>query len=331
MTTVAILGAGNMGTALAQLAAGNGHSVHLWSIETDVLAEIRDHRRNTKYLPGLALNPLIQPCWRLEETLAGAETAVLSVPTHVLRAVAREAAPHLTGGAIVLSVAKGLEAGTNLRMSQVLAQELPSPALDRIAGMGGPAIAVELARGAPTAVIVASENLGPAAAVQRALQNEYFKVETSTDVVGVELGATLKNAYAIALGMCDGLGHGTNAKAFMATLALAEMATLMTALGGEPPTAYGLAGLGDLLTTGFNPHSRNRTLGEMLCTDRDWRQFLERATVEGVAACRGVREMATQRRLDLPLLDAVYEALFQDEPPSERMRLFLRQFSYRQG
>ena len=330
MKTVAILGAGNMGTALAQLAAGNGHSVQLWSIETDVLEEIRDHHRNTKYLPGVALKPLIQPCWGLGEALAGAEIAILSVPSHVLRTVAREAALHLTGEAIVLSVAKGLEAGTNLRMSQVLAQEL-GPAAERTACMGGPAIAVEFAKGAPTAVIVASEDVGRARAVQEALQNEYFKVETSTDVVGVELGATLKNAYAIALGICDGLGHGTNAKAFMATLALEEMATVMTALGGEPRTAYGLAGLGDLLTTGYSPHSRNRTLGEMLCTDRDWRQFLERATVEGVTACRTARELAQQRRLDLPLLDAVYEVLFQDEPPSERMRLFLQEFTYGQG
>lgn len=329
MTTVAVLGAGTAGTALAQVAAGNGHSVHLWSIETDVLAEIRDHDRNTKYLPGLALNPLIQPCCGLEEALAGAGLAALSVPTHVLRAVAREAAPHLKGEPIVLSMAKGLEAGTNLRMSQVLAQELRPPAVERIASMGGPAIAVEFARGAPTAVIVASENVGAAAAVQKALQNEYFKVETSRDVVGLELGATLKNAYAISLGMCDGLGHGTNAKAFMATLALEEMATLMTALGGEPRTAYGLAGLGDLLTTGYSPHSRNRTLGEKLCTDQDWRQFLERATVEGVTACRAARELAKQRGLDLPLLDAVYEVLFQDKLPSERMHLFLQEFSYK--
>ncbi|MBI2913905.1 MAG: NAD(P)-binding domain-containing protein, partial [Chloroflexi bacterium] len=167
---IAVLGAGSMGTALAHLAAGNGHPVRVWSIETDVLEEVRDHRRNTKYLPGLDLDSLLEPFWELADALAGADIAVLSVPSHVVRTVAREAAPHLRSTPAVLNVAKGLEEGTDLRMSQVLAEEIGG-APGRIASMGGPAVAAELARGTPTAVIVAAERSGPAAAVQAALQN----------------------------------------------------------------------------------------------------------------------------------------------------------------
>ena len=314
-----------MGTAVAQVAAGNGHRVRLWSIEIDVLEDIRDGRANSKYLPGIDLEPLVEPCWKLEEALADAQAVVFSVPSQVVRSVAREAAAHVPARAIVLNVAKGLEEGTDVRMSQVLAQELGRA--EGIVGMGGPAIAAELARHTPTAVVVAGEGPGPGA-VQGAFQNEYFKVETGPDMIGVELGATLKNAYAIALGMCDGLGLATNTKAFLATLAMGEMASIIEALGGQRETAYGLAGLGDLLTTGYSPHSRNRTLGEKLCTDPAWPEFLHKATVEGVAACRAGRDLAWRHNLVTPLLDTVHHVLFEAESPAEAMRGFLRGFAY---
>ena len=325
MRTVAVLGAGNMGTALAQTIAGNGHSVRLWSIETDVLEEIRDRRLNPKYLPGVTLHKGVTPCWTLEETLAGAWLALFSVPSQVVRPLARDAAPHILAEQAVLNVGKGLDEGTDKRMSEVLAEELSEHG--GIAAMGGPAIASEFARGVPTAVIVASTDPTLAAEVQETLQNEFFKVETTTDVAGVELGASLKNAYAIALGMCDGAGYGTNTKAFLASLALAEMAALSRALGGEERTAYGLAGLGDLITTGFNPHSRNRTLGEKLCSNTDWEQFLRDNTVEGVAACRAT-ELADRLDVPTPLLHAIHDVLFLGEPPAETMRRFLRDFAY---
>ncbi|HEU4758403.1 MAG TPA: NAD(P)H-dependent glycerol-3-phosphate dehydrogenase [Dehalococcoidia bacterium] len=326
MTSIAVLGAGSMGTAMAQVAAGNGHSVRLWSIELDVLAEVRDRRANSKYLPDVALEVRIEPCWGLAEALRGVEIALFSVPSQVTRAVARDAAPHLPEAAVVLNVAKGLEEGTDLRMSQVLAQELSRQG-EGIVSMGGPAIAAELARHSTTAVVVAGEGPGPGT-VQAAFQNEYFKVETSADVLGVELGATLKNVYAIALGMCDGLGLATNTKAFLATLAMREMASMIEALGGKGETVFGLAGLGDLLTTGYSPHSRNRTLGEKLCTDPAWPEFLHRATVEGVAACRSARDLAWRHGLATPLLDTVHEALFEAQSPAEAMQGFLRGFAY---
>jgi len=326
MRTVAVLGAGNMGTALAQTMAGNGQRARLWSIEADVLEEMRDRRLNSKYLPGVPLHENVTPCWTIEEALAGAWLVLFSVPSHIVRGLARDVAPQIAPDQAVLNVGKGLEEGTDKRMSEVLAEELPRSR--GVAAMGGPAIATEFARGVPTAVIVAAPDGALAAEIQTALQNEFFKVDTTSDVAGVELGASLKNAYAIALGMCDGLGHGANTKAFFASLALDELAALSKALGGEERTAYGLAGLGDLLTTGYSAHSRNRTLGEKLCTDPDWQEFLRTNTVEGVAACRAAKDLAHRLDVSTPLLHAIYDVLFLDEPPSETMRLFLRDFSY---
>lgn len=330
---VAVLGAGNMGTALAQVIAGNGRAVRLWSIETDVLEEVRDRRHNSKYLDGVPLHPSIEASWDLSGAIHGAQLVIISVPSHIVRTVARDAAPHLQAGQLVLSVAKGLEEGSHprsgqaLRMSEVLAQELPPPLRSAIAGMGGPAIAAELARGVPTAVIVATADRTVTDSIQTTLQNDFLKVETTGDLAGVELAATLKNAYAIALGMCDGLGHGANTKAFVASLALEEMAAVCRAAGGEERTAYGLAGLGDLLTTGYSTHSRNRTLGEKLITDPDWREFVRTRTVEGIAACQAAHEIANSAGLGTPLLDAIREALAGGEP-GEAMRRFLREFAY---
>ena len=326
MRTVAVLGAGNMGTALAQTIAGNGQTARLWSIETDVLEEMRDRRLNSKYLPGVPLHENITPCWTIAEALAGAWLLLFSVPSQIVRGLARDVVPHIDEDQAVLNAGKGLEENTDKRMSDVLAEELPRSR--GIAAMGGPAIATEFARGVPTAVIVAAPDVALATEIQAALQNEFFKVDTTTDVAGVELGASLKNAYAIALGMCDGLGHGANTKAFFASLALDELAALSKAMGGEERTAYGLAGLGDLLTTGYSAHSRNRTLGEKLCTDPDWREFVRTKTVEGVAACHAAKELAHRLDVSTPLLHAIFDVLFLDEPPAETMRLFLRDFTY---
>jgi len=326
--TVAILGAGNAGTALALVIAANGHRVHLWSIEPQVLEEIRDRRRNSKYLPGIELQSSIEAKWEIGEALASAWLVLLTVPTQVMRTLAREAAPHLTPEQAILNVAKGLEEGTHLRMSQVLVQTLPDHLQGRIATMGGPAIAAEMAQGIPTAVVVAAADIGLAEAIRATLENRFFKVETTTDVCGVEQGAALKNVYAIPLGMCDGLGYGTNTKSFLLSVALAEMARISQALGAKPQTLYGLAGLGDLITTGFNPRRRNRTLGEKLITDAHWRRFLETHTVEGVPACRALRELLAAQGLTAPLFEVVYGILFEDKPPAETLRRFIDEFSF---
>jgi glycerol-3-phosphate dehydrogenase (NAD(P)+) len=326
MRSVGVLGAGRMGTALAQTISGNGHPVRLWSIETEVLEEIRDRHTNCRYLPGVTLHQQVTPCWTMAESLADTWLVIFSVPSHVVRSLARDAASHIRVEQSVLNAGKGLEEDTDKRLSEVLAEELPRQ--QGIAVMGGPAIASEFARGVPTAVIVAAPDAHLASDIQGTLQNDFFKVETTGDVAGLELGACLKNAYAIALGMCDGLGYGVNTKAFLASLALAETAALLTALGGEERTAYGLAGLGDLLATGLNPHSRNRTLGEKLCSDPNWPEFVRTEIVEGVSACRAATALAHRLGVAAPLLHVVHDVLFLNKPAAGTMGAFLRDFSY---
>lgn len=323
----AVLGAGNMGTAVAQVLAANGYPVRLWSIEHDVLEEVRDKHLNTKYLDDVRLHDNITAAWDLAEAVREAKLVVVSVPSQVVRSLARQLKEIVRPGQLVLNVAKGLEADSHLRMSQVICEEFPDDCDPFVGSMGGPAIAIEMARGQPLAVIIAIEDEPGMREVQRMLQNEHLKVEATRDRTGLELCATLKNVYAIALGMCDGIGHGTNYKAFLASVALGEMRRIVTLLGGQAETVYGLAGVGDLLTTGFSPHSRNRTMGEKLAKGGADR-FLRTNTVEGVTACREMGELLEGRRIETPLMDTVREVLFGGRPAVEALRSFFASFSY---
>ncbi len=326
--TIAVLGAGNMGTAIAHVLASNGHAVRAWSIETDVLEEIRDHGTNTKYLAGVQLHPAIEAVWEMDKAVADADVVALSVPSQIVSKMARELAPLLMPGRIVLNVAKGLEARTHLRLSEVIWREVGDASQVAVGSMGGPAIAVEMARGQPMAVIVGMMDANASRRLQRMLQNEHLKVETTPDLCGLEFCSTLKNVYAIALGMCDGLRFGANTKAFVGTLAIGEMARICTALGGRVETVYGLAGLGDLLTTGYSQHSRNRTLGEKLGSGGDWKRFRTEKTVEGVFACAAIKELTAGREMDLPLLETVDAVLCEREPAREAMETLFRDFRY---
>ena len=324
----AVLGAGNMGTALAQVIAGNGHHVRLWSIEPDVLKDIRDNRLNTKYLDGMALHDNIQPFWDLEKAIAGARLIIISVPSQIVRRLAKDIAPHVKAGQVVLNVAKGLEAETHRRMSQVVTEELNDACDPYVGSMGGPAIAVEMARGLPVAVIIAVTDPSSQTVCQAMIQNNHMKVDTTHDVVGLELCATLKNVYCISLGMSDGVGYGVNSKAFLATVALDEMTRIVGALGGQLTTVYGLAGVGDVITTGFSEHGRNRMLGEHLGAGRDWRAYIQNTTVEGVVAARAIGELVAGKELSLPLFDLVHGVLFNEDPAPEALSRFLREFTY---
>jgi glycerol-3-phosphate dehydrogenase (NAD(P)+) len=223
-----------------------------------------------------------------------------------------------------------LEAGTHRRMSEALVAALGERFAATTGSMGGPAIAIEMARGQPMSVIIGIPDEQACQTAQAILQNDHLKVEMTADVVGLELCSTLKNVYAIALGMCDGLVYGTNTKASLASLALAEMSRIAEALGGRRETAYGLAGLGDLITTGFSQHSRNRALGEKLAAG-GWQEFLRTNTVEGVPACGAVGELIEPRGLTLPLFTMVHGVICHEQPAPEAMTRFLREFSYTGG
>ncbi|MEX1195076.1 MAG: NAD(P)H-dependent glycerol-3-phosphate dehydrogenase [Dehalococcoidia bacterium] len=325
--TVAILGAGNMGTAIAQVVASNGHRVRLWSIEHDVLEEVRDKHLNTRYLDDVRLHDNVEAVWELEAAVKGAFLVVVSVPSQVVRAVAKDLAGVVEPGQLVLNVAKGLEAGSHRRMSEVVGAELGPECARYVGSMGGPAVAIEMARGQPVAVIIGFPGQDEAIACQAILQNKHLKVQATQDLTGLELCSMLKNVYAIALGIADGLHLGTNGKAFLTTIALDEMATIAMGMGSERETIYGLAGLGDLITTGFSAHSRNRTLGDRLGSEGDWQQFLRTNTVEGVTAVRSMTEL-TIGRGEFPLLAMLHRVLFEEEPAPAAMRGFLEGFSY---
>ena len=321
---IAILGAGNLGTTLAVVLAAR--DVALWTIESDVAREIRDHHRNTRYLPDVDLPPGLSITTDLREALAGATVVLLTIPSKVVREVARQAGAILATTRprpAVVSAAKGLEAGTRLRMSQVVAAEMPAPLRPRVLALSGPSVAAELSRGVPTAVVLAGRDQRLARSVRRALQTPVLRLELSRDVAGVELGGVLKNAYALALGLCDGLGLGLNTKAALVARALPEMARLGAALGGRRETFYGLAGLGDLIGTGLSDHSRNRKMGEALARDRTGDEAIASipGVVEGVGALRVAREAAARKRIRLPLLEGILAVL---ERKADPLRTILR-------
>ena len=319
-TRFAILGAGNLGTTLGVvltggvpgIRAGKSRDVVLWTIESDVAAEIDSQRQNTKYLPGVTLPRGLAVTTNLATALAGARVVIVALPSKVVRDVTGRMADALPAvGApeppAIVSASKGLEPDSYLRMTQVIASGLPTGPRERVLALAGPSIAHELARGVPTAVVLAHHDAALARAVRREMQTPILRIQISRDVTGVELGAVLKNVYALLLGLCDGLGLGLNTKAALLTRALPEMARLGVALGGRRATFFGLAGLGDLIGTGLSEHSRNRRMGEEMARRRDRDEALASipTVVEGAGSLATARELASRRSLKLPVLEGI--------------------------
>ena len=323
MTGVAILGTGAWGTTLARLAAqglegeASGADVVLWEHHAERAAEIERERENRAYLPGFHLPPRLRVTSDLADAVRGRDVIVLVTPSQRMREHARMLAPLLTDGVVVVSASKGLELGAHLRMSQILAQELP--AATRIGALSGPNLAREVAQGLPTGSVVASADPDAASRVRDALSTPTFRVYTSNDVVGVELGGALKNIIALGVGVNDGLGYGDNAKATFMTRGLAEMSRLALAAGANPLTLAGLAGLGDLICTCASPLSRNRTLGLELAAGKSLEQALaERKTVtEGVTTTRAALELAANLGVELPITEQIARVLFEGKPVGE--------------
>lgn len=323
--TIAILGAGNMGCALATVFAANKIRVQLWTIEADVVRDITEYHRTAKYLPDIALDPrYITATGDLTAACARADGVVLAVPSHVVACVAADVRGMVGKRTPVLSVAKGIDAATFASLPAVAARAL-GRTRDGVAGLAGPAVAMEFARGTPTAVVVAGRGQG-SAFWQRALQRPTFHVERSTDLIGVSWAAALKNVYAIALGMCDGMRYAMNTKALLVERAVAETARVLRRVHGRAETAYGLAGLGDLVTTGFSVHGRNRKFGEMLCAteDCDIPAVLATMTVEGVAAAAAAHAWASAQRVEFPLLTAVWRVCHRSANPCVTLERYLR-------
>jgi glycerol-3-phosphate dehydrogenase (NAD(P)+) len=309
MQTVAVIGAGGWGTALAVHLARIGHEVRLWVRESELVPEMIASRENRVFMPGVTLPPGVSPSADLDKALAGASMVLWVVPSHGTRLVLRAAARFIEPSATIISATKGLEGGTLLRASQVIAQEIGETR--PIVALSGPSFAAEVARELPTAVSVAAADIGAAERVQHEFRGRYFRLYATTDVVGVEIGGALKNVIAIAAGVVEGLGLGHNALAALITRGLAEISRLASVLGGRRETLAGLTGLGDLVLTCTGNLSRNRRVGIELARGRSLTDILgeTRAVAEGVLTTGAALALGARHGVELPIAMQMAEVL----------------------
>ena len=310
-----VLGAGAWGTALARLLSPTGHAVTLWGHNAAHLDEMKHTRRNEQYLPGVEL----PPDWTYEadavKAVAGSELVVVAVPSRAFREVTACLADF---GGIAVSVTKGIEFGTGLTMTGILQTTAPHA---KLAALSGPTLAAEVARSVPTACVAASRDTDTAQAVQLAFHRPTFRVYTSTDLLGVELGGALKNVVAIAAGVGDGMGFGDNSKAGLITRGIAEVSRLGVACGAQAETFSGLGGLGDLTVTCFSKLSRNRGFGERLGRGEQLEEILASmvAVAEGYPTARAAHVLAHRLGVYTPIIDEVHAVLYQDKPPMKAL------------
>jgi glycerol-3-phosphate dehydrogenase (NAD(P)+) len=321
---VSVIGAGGWGSALAQLLSSRGVPVTIWAHEPAQADEINSSHTNKKFLPGVTLNPSVRATSSMEEA-AKADLFVMVPPSKFLPEVARQLGrAGVTAGAPLVCCTKGLEHQSGRLMTQVLAEIFPA---NPVAALSGPNHAEEVARGTPAAAVVAADDHELAARIRDFFNTGNFRAYSVDDVTGVELGGALKNIYAIAAGISDGLGLGDNAKAALVTRSLAEMVRLGTRLGGQRDTFHGLSGLGDLIVTCFSQHSRNRGVGERLGRGEKWAD-IEKSMVmvaEGVPTTCTAQAEARKHGVDTPLLDTVYAVLFENLSPRDGLlRLLAR-------
>ncbi|GAA1950096.1 NAD(P)H-dependent glycerol-3-phosphate dehydrogenase [Agromyces allii] len=309
-TRVAVLGAGSWGTTFAKILADGGADVVIWARRPELAKEIQEAKRNSDYLPGINLPLGLRATSRLDEALAGAEHVFVSVPSQSLRENLIAAEPFLPAGASIVSLMKGVEKSTGLRMSEVIADVLPIDP-SRIAVISGPNLALEIAKEQPTAAVVSSSSLETAQAVASVARNRYFRSFVNTDVIGTEFGGVLKNLIAVAIGIVDGVGYGENTKASIITRGLVEMTDFAVAFGAHPDTLSGLAGLGDLIATSQSPLSRNNTAGRLLGQGYHLADVVNQMnqTTEGLASVGPVLELARAKGVEMPIVEQVRQVL----------------------
>jgi glycerol-3-phosphate dehydrogenase (NAD(P)+) len=307
---VAVLGAGSWGTTFAKVLADGGSDVALWARRTELAREISQSKRNSDYLPGINLPRNLWASPLLTDVLDGAEIVFVSVPSQALRENLRVVRELIPADAIVVSLMKGVEKGTGLRMTEVIEQEL-AIGVDRIAVTSGPNLALEIAKEQPTASVVSSSNLETATSVAIAATNPYFRSFVNTDVIGTEFGGVLKNLIAVAIGIVDGVGYGENTKASIITRGLVEMTDFAVAYGAKPETLAGLAGLGDLIATCESPLSRNNTAGRLLGQGYTFSDVVKQMnqTAEGLSSVAPILELAVAKGVDMPIVSQVAQVL----------------------
>nr|WP_274520382.1 NAD(P)H-dependent glycerol-3-phosphate dehydrogenase [Corynebacterium heidelbergense] len=322
---IAVMGAGSWGTTVAKVFADAGNGVSLWARREEVAADVRERHRNEAYLPGLTLPEAITATTDPEAALESAEIVVLGVPSQTLRDNLGTWRPHLPPDATLVSLAKGIEHRTGMRMSQVIA-EVAGAEAHRVAVLTGPNLAKEVAGEQPAATVVACENMDRAQLVQAAVAAPYFRPYTNTDVVGCEIAGTSKNVIALAAGIAAGMGFGYNTAATVVTRGLAETTRLALQLGADARTMAGLAGMGDLVATCTSPLSRNRTFGERLGQGESTQQAAEAnrgQVAEGVVSSESVLNLATQQGVEMPITQAVVDICHHGASPTDTIRALL--------
>ena len=322
---IAVIGAGSWGTALADLLARKGHDVDLWVFEPEVKAQIEQERENKVFLPGVTLSERLRPTNDLAAAVAGKSLVVVVVPSHVMRVTAEKMAAAIAPDAIVVSAAKGIENDTFCLMSDVLEQALPPSMRERIAALSGPSFAAEVAQRVPTLVTVAARDANVAAIAQQAFATSSFRVYTHDDMIGVQLGGSMKNYIAIAAGMIDGANLGLNIRAALITRGLAEMQRLGVKMGANPHTFSGLSGLGDLVLTCTGNLSRNHTVGMKIGQGMKLRDVLDgmRMVAEGVKTAHSVYHLSQKIGVEMPICEGVYHVLFEDADFADELNILM--------
>lgn len=317
---IGVIGAGSWGTTLAILLSKKGHDVVLWVFEAEQLEAMARDRVNAAYLPGIPLPDDMRLTGELSEAVADTDVLVIATPSHAVRHVAGQLVGLVRSDHIVVNVAKGIENDSLQRMSEILADTLPVPA-DRIATLYGPSHAEEVSREIATAVVSASSGLETARTVRDLFLTDYFRVYSSTDIVGVEIGGSIKNVIAIAAGICDGAGFGDNTKAALLTRAVVEIGRLGQEMGARPETFSGLSGIGDLIVTCMSKHSRNRYVGEQIGAGKSLDDVLGEMTMvaEGVKTTRSVHQLSEKLGVEMPICEQVYQVLFHGKRPRDGM------------
>lgn len=306
---IAVIGSGGWGTAIAILLSSRGHDVYLWSWIQEETDRLSRDRENKEFLPNVKFPDTIYCTHDMQKCTENAELIITAAPSPATRTTAKQLAPYISDGQKIVNISKGLEEGTLLRLSEVYKQEIPQA---DVSVMSGPSHAEEVSRGLPTTNVVASDSIETAKQIQDIFMGEMFRVYTSTDVTGVELGGALKNVIALCAGISDGLGYGDNTKAALMTRGLAEIARLGKAMGADERTFMGLSGVGDLIVTCTSMHSRNRRAGILIGQGKTLQETLDEVhmVVEGVNTATAAYEMAKKYNVTMPIVTEAYNILF---------------------
>lgn len=324
MANISVIGAGSWGTALALLLHKNGHHVTVWSIVESEIQMLQTEHEHKDKLPGVKLPEDMEFTTDLQAALQDKDVLVLAVPSPYTRSTSHNMAPYVKEGQIIVNVAKGIEEHTVMTLSQIIEEEIPHA---EVAVLSGPSHAEEVGRGIPTTIVVGAKRKKTAEYLQNIFMNEVFRVYISPDVLGIELGAALKNVVALAAGIADGLGYGDNTKAALITRGITEIARLGTAMGGKFETFCGLTGIGDLIVTCASMHSRNRRAGILIGKGYTMEQAMDevKMVVEGVYSAKAAMELAAKYNVQLPIIEQVNAVLFEGRKADEAVKnLMLR-------